>query len=169
LNVIPALVTQIGGGKAGQIATIGAKVAKEVIGTDDPKAVQEALRDPKTAEEFKYALEIALKREEIVIEDVQDARRATFNLAQAGSSISWGAPVISVIIVLGYFLCTYTLFFQAAEIPSNVFNLLNVMFGTLTAAFLAVVNYWLGSSSGSKRAGDVVRQIAETTVKRTGS
>jgi hypothetical protein len=41
--------------------------------------------------------------------------------------------------------------------------------GALIGAFAAAYGYWLGSSSGSKQNGDVVRRIAEQpTVTATG-
>lgn len=41
--------------------------------------------------------------------------------------------------------------------------------GALIAAFAAAYGYWLGSSSGSKQNGDVVRQIAaQPSVTATG-
>ena len=172
LDLIPDLAGHLLNGKAKDLANIGTKVAKEVFGTDDQKEVEQLIQlDPKNAETFKAALEIELAKHKLAVEDIQHARDTTVALAKEGSAIAWGAPVVSTLIVLGYFFCTYLLFVQAAEIPSNVFQLLNVMFGTLTAAFLAVVHYWLGSSSGSKRAGDAVRQIATgaTAPKRLGN
>ncbi|OJZ08243.1 MAG: hypothetical protein BGP22_10270 [Variovorax sp. 67-131] len=47
---------------------------------------------------------------------------------------------------------------DVANLPPNAFQLLNVMFGELSIAFGQVCNYWLGSSAGSKRAGDSVAQ-----------
>lgn len=42
--------------------------------------------------------------------------------------------------------------------------------GALIAAFSAAYGYWLGSSSGSKQNGDIVRQIAaQPSVTATGA
>lgn len=44
-----------------------------------------------------------------------------------------------------------------------------MMKGAMIAAFAAAYTFWLGSSSGSKASGDVVRQIAtQPTVTATG-
>lgn len=104
-------------------------------------------------------------REAAYIEDTKSARQQTVELAREASPIAWGAPIVSFLIVAGYFFCIYRLFVVPADLPPNAFQLLNVMFGALSIAFGQVCNYWLGSSVGSKRAGDSVRKIAEQSSK----
>lgn len=83
------------------------------------------------------------------------------DLAKEQSSVAWGAPVVSTLIVPGYFFCICRLFIVQVDFSANACQLLNVMFGALPIAFGQVCNYWLGSSAGLRRAGDSVRNIAE--------
>lgn len=99
------------------------------------------------------------------IDDTKSARQQTVDLAKEASPIAWGAPVVSTLIVAGYFFCIYRLFIVQSDLPANAFQLLNVMFGALSIAFGQVCNYWLGSSAGSRRSTDTVRRIAEQSTK----
>ena len=92
------------------------------------------------------------------LSDVRDAREGFEELAASGSKFAWAAPVISTIIVVGFFsiLAVLLLF----EIPAldletdqgeRLFQIINIVIGALTAAFATVVSFWLGSSQGSKQ------------------
>ena len=94
------------------------------------------------------------------LKDIQDARAQTVALANVGSALAWGAPVISALITITFGLCIWLLFIRGDEVHANIFSLINILFGALTAAFIQTTTYWLGSSAGSKRSGDAVREIA---------
>lgn len=115
------------------------------------------------AAEQNFTLEMArieAAGDAAALQDTASARAQTVALAHEQSSIAWGAPVVSGLIVAGYFACLFLLFFRKEEMPPNLFQLLNVMFGALQLLVGQVGNYWLGSSAGSKRSTDTVRQIA---------
>jgi hypothetical protein len=170
--VAPGLATALGGPLAGAAVKI---LADKVLGR--PGASESEVKDALSSgmlsgeqiaalkqAELDFAVEMAKieqAREGAFIEDTKSARQQTVELAREGSGIAWGAPVVSTLIVAGYFFCIYRLFIVPADLPTNAFQLLNVMFGALSLAFGQVCNYWLGSSAGSKRAGDAVRKIAE--------
>jgi membrane protein YqaA with SNARE-associated domain len=69
----------------------------------------------------------------------------------------YGAAFMSILIVIGFLAVTFALVFRQV-VDSQVAL---VLFGTLSTAFGSVVNYWLGSSSGS-RAKDVTIREAMT-------
>lgn len=178
-SVAPGLATALGGPLAGAVVGI---IADKVLGR--PGASQEdvaaalasghltgeqivALKEA----ENSFAVEMAKvdqAREAAFIDDTKSARQQTVELAEAKSPIAWGAPMVSALIVSGYFFCIYQLFIVKADLPNNTFQLLSVMFGALSLAFGQVCNYWLGSSAGSKRAGDAVRKIAEQSAGPKG-
>jgi hypothetical protein len=89
------------------------------------------------------------------------AALSTGVLAKEGSSIAWGAPVVSVLIVGGFLCGLLMLYFRGNNLAPNVTNLLNTFFGTLILGIGQVCNYWLGSSAGSKKSGDAIRKSAE--------
>jgi xanthine/uracil permease len=55
--------------------------------------------------------------------------------------------ILAVVIVVGFFVLLGLLIFK--EIPPQNKDLLNIVIGTLLAAFMSVVSYWYGSSKGS--------------------
>ncbi len=68
-----------------------------------------------------------------------------------------GAVVISIIIVLGFLGAAGLVFWLQTE-NQPVKTLLD----TLTVQFVAVVNYWLGSSAGSKRKDEHINALSQT-------
>ncbi len=79
--------------------------------------------------------------------DVASARSAEIALAQSHSSLAWGAPLLSGIILLAFGGMLFVVLTRA--IPENSTALANVLLGTLAAMATQVANFWLGSSSGS--------------------
>lgn len=155
-SLVPEAVKWIAGDAAGKAASTVASIATQVLGTDDPAKVEAAIAsDPAKALEFKLAVlaaQSASEKEEtarILAEhaDRQSARLQTVNLAQAGSAIAWGAPVVSVLVTAGFFAMLYLVLTR--EIPEGSQRLADIMLGWLGASFAAVVAYWVGSSAGS--------------------
>ena len=147
---------------AADVATKVIDIAKTVSGKDDPQEASDAIQaDPALAMQFKTAVmanETELQK--AYLSDTQNARQQTIDLAKVESKIAWGAPLISALVVGGYFLCIFLLFAKGDDMLGNIFQLVNVMFGGLSIAFGQVCNYWLGSSASSKRNGDAMRDIA---------
>jgi hypothetical protein len=165
IQYAPELIGLFAGGKAGTAAGKVADAAKVIFGTDDPQKAQAQIQmNPQLAQAFVEQAKIQLEEARLAVEDVEGARRQTIELAQQGSAIAWGAPLISVIVVVGFFLVMGLLFVQPVDLPPQQAQLLNVLFGALIPAFGTVVQYWLGSSAGSKRSGDAVRAIAEAVL-----
>lgn len=165
LQYAPDLIGLFAGDKASTAAGKVADAAKVVFGTDDPKKAQAQIEmNPKLAEAFVERAKMDLEEVRLAIQDVQNARMQTIELAKQGSAISWGAPVISVIVVTGFFAVMGLLFLRPIDLLPQQASLLTVLFGALIPAFGTVVQYWLGSSAGSKRSGDAVRAIAETVL-----
>lgn len=150
-----------GGSILGEVA---GKVVSEALGVPPtPDAVKNAIAngDPATvsAALSKAEMQIQAEVEKLRLElaDIQNARATTVELAKANSGIAWGAPIISVVIVLGFFSVMILLFIVKTDFPPATVTLLNVLFGALIPAFIQVCNYWLGSSAGS---ADKAGQIA---------
>lgn len=152
-GLLGGLIPFPGGAVLGQVA---GKVLAEALGVPPtPEAVNTAITtgDPATvtaalsAADAKMQAEVEKLRLELA--DVQNARSTTVDLAKASSSIAWGAPVISVVIVIGFFTVMSMLFIVKIDLTAGSVTLLNVLFGALIPAFGQVCNYWLGSSAGS--------------------
>ena len=119
-----------------------------------PATIQQTIEaDPGAAATKLQALENDYRTE---IEDRQSARQQTVDLAKAGSEVAWGAPVVSVIATLGFFVTAWL------GVTSHAFDtpMGNLIMGGMLTGYSTVLAYWLGSSSAARRNGDAVRAIA---------
>lgn len=174
--VAPGLATLLGGPFAGAAVKV---IADKVFGNPNASEADVAaalaagtltgdqIRALKQAE---MEMQVELARidqasEQSYLADTASARQQTVALAQAGSGIAWAPVVISALIVAGFFACVFLLFVFEREWTERQAGLLNTLFGALVLSFGQVGNYWLGSSAGSKRAGDAVRKIAEQSTR----
>jgi RsiW-degrading membrane proteinase PrsW (M82 family) len=83
--------------------------------------------------------------------DVANARQQVVALAQARSPIQWASPVVSIVVTLGFFVVLWLLLSgRTADLPAPVMQIVTMIVGTLVAGFATVINFWLGSSQGSK-------------------
>ena len=152
------------------VAAVQAAV-QSVTGTQDPVVQASVLADPDKAAGLRLALaRIAAEREaegrrvgqEMLVArltDVANARATTVQLAAAGSSVAWGVPVVSVVVLLtfgGVMCLTLT-----RAMPPNSEAVLNVLLGTLGAMSTSVVGYWVGSSAGSARKDARLASLAD--------
>ncbi len=141
-------------------ADVAAALAAGTLTGDQIRALKQA--------EMEMQVELARidqASEQSYLADTASARQQTVALAQVGSGIAWAPVVISALIVAGFFTCVFLLFVFEREWTERQAGLLNTLFGALVLSFGQVGNYWLGSSAGSKRAGDAVRKIAEQSTK----
>src|SRR5262249_23202264 len=87
------------------------------------------------------------------LEDTKDARANLRALARERPGIAWTAPILSYLVPGGFFIVLLMLLTRGP--PPNTDNgvtlqVINIVIGALVAAFATVVNFWLGSSQGSR-------------------
>jgi len=161
LAALPILGSLIPKGKTAEIVAAGTKVAQEMFGTADEQTVMAKLEsDPKLAEQFKAKLEAETAALRLAIEDTQDARETTVRLAESGSTIAWGSPVISIVVTIGFLLILTIMVLRPLSLDPIQVTVINVLLGYLGAGFQQVVNYWLGSSAGSASKDRVIQNIS---------
>ena len=188
LALVPELIRLIAGDKAGTVATNVASVVQAVTGTADGAEAQHRLAaDPALATELRVKLaQIALETQKAsdaaaeqaraaeldqlrqAIGNTQDARRAMQGLAQSGSAIAWGAPVVSVIVAAGFFAILLVLLWgrdPPHPFDPTVMSIVNLTIGALAASFATVVNFWLGSSQGSRDKDVIMRDLQTAQAK----
>lgn len=145
------LGTLVGGPAGSVLGPLAGKVLAEALGcAPTPEAVGGALAQPGAAAvvagvEAAHAPALQAA-ERTYLDDIADARRQTVALAEAGSSIAWGAPVVSVLIVAGFLALVFGVMFRTVPDGQATF----MLFGALATAFGQVTSYWLGSSASSK-------------------
>jgi hypothetical protein len=167
LGLAPTVASWILGDKTGSVVEKVSSIAKDILGTADPAGIEHAIStDPNLALQFRIALlqaEADARRQQFdtlqaQLADVASARSQTVKLAESGSAIAWGAPIISTLITFGFFAMLYLVIRQ--EIPESSQTLANIMLGSLGTSFTAVVGYWVGSSAGSAQKTSALEKIA---------
>jgi ABC-type multidrug transport system permease subunit len=167
LGIAPTVASWIMGDKTGAAVTKITGIDRNLLGTDDATDMERAIAaDPNLALQFKMAIiqaEADARRQQFdtlqaQLADVASARSQTVKLAETGSAIAWGAPIISTLITFGFFAMLYLVIRQ--EIPESSQTLANIMLGSLGTSFTAVVGYWVGSSAGSAQKTSALEKIA---------
>ncbi|MCB4821734.1 glycoside hydrolase family 108 protein [Roseicella aerolata] len=183
-SLVPELATLLGGRRAGEVAGRVAEVVREITGTDDMEAAARALQaDAGKAGALRQRLEeireryLALQFQDAEAErqallarlrsEIEDRARASGTMVAALDAPGWPAGVValtpvllSAIVLLGFFLFTAWLVQSPpGTADPTALTLLNVVIGALVAGFTAVVNFWLGSSQGSREKDRLVAAL----------
>ena len=161
-KVAPVLGAVVGG-PIGAIAGAAGTLISSFLGVDaTPEAVSAAIANPEMAVRLK---ELEMQHQAVLIdwqskqldaelENTKDARAMPVQLTKAGSHMGTTAPaVVSVLVTVGFGLMLWKVLGMEGE-PSQAAVLL---LGSLSTAFGAVVNFYLGSSLGSYRKDDALR------------
>jgi len=116
------------------------------------------LKEQNDQEAKQRAAQLAQFRAEVA--DTQSARATFRALALANNPMSWGAPLVSILVTTGFFGILTILVLGLGDMKDNpnVVQIVNITVGALAAAFATVVSFWLGSSQGS-RAKDSLIQL----------
>jgi hypothetical protein len=189
LSLLPALTRLLAGDRAGAVAATVTEAVREATGTEDPTAARAALEaDPARAAALRTRLaEIALEGERLRAEAAEQARHAALEtlraqladlagaragmlqLAGTGSLIAWGPALVSGIVTTGFFaMLALFLFWTPDGSNQQAWALLNIAVGALVAGFSAVVNFWIGSSQGSRDKDETVRRLAGEALGQGG-
>lgn len=167
VETLPSIASWIFGDKTGKAVETVTGIARDVLGTDDPASIERAIAgDPALALQFKMAVlqaEAQARQDEkdetlALIRDAQSAREQTARLAEAGSAIAWGSPVVSIIITVAFAVMLYVSLTRI--LPGADSKFVDTLMGVLAAAQMQVVNYWLGSSRGSAMKDQVLARAA---------
>lgn len=113
------------------------------ITTGDPAVIQAKLSEAETR------MQAEVERHKADLLDTQDARNTNLELVRAGSVISWGPVIISVLVTLGFIGCVFALMILHIDFSNTSGQAFLILTGVLSQAFAQVTGYWLGSSAGS--------------------
>lgn len=162
-TVAPALGTMLGGPLGGIAATaITSALGIESDSTEDQiaaavrTATPEHLLALKNAEnQFKLDMErIGLDYEKLAVDDRGSARAREVALSQAGDLIGARAThAVATIVTVGFFAVLFVVLGGKVSTDNQAALLL---LGTMSAGFGAVVQYYLGSSAGSKEKNSIL-------------
>lgn len=187
-TLVPEIIRLIAGDKAGTIAGTVAQTVAQITGTNDPIAAKQKLEsDVSVAVALQQKLaEIALeaakaqnaeldqqRQDELAalrasIENTAGARSNLLSLANARSPIAYGSPAVSIIVTIGFFvILAYLIAYGLKSEDPNTVNIINIAVGVLGTAFATVVNFWLGSSSGSRSKDEQAVAVQQTHAAQT--
>ncbi len=145
----PGLVRRLVGDRAGDVAQRILSLGGAITGTTDPEEIERRLEaDAEKQHEFRMqaaALEVEL--EKAYLEDRENARSRELRMAELGRN-DWLMYGVGGIVVLG-FVCVIMAIMFMPDLSTAQLDLLQWLGGTLSAAFMAVVGYFYGSSRGS--------------------
>lgn len=151
-KVAPALATALGGPMAG----VAVSMATKALGLEDESegalAAAVAAGDTKVLQKLREAdnkFKVEMRKLDISIEELntKDRRSARGLAAQKGMQPQ---IVLSVIYTVGYFWLLYELFSGDVKIAEGMATIVNTLLGVMTAAQVQIMNFWFGSSAGSK-------------------
>ena len=185
-GLVPDLIGLFGGKRAGEVAGKVADVVREITGTTDPAEASALIKaNPAEAARLQVRLEeIKQNYVRLQLQDAQDERRSLLETLQAeivdrarastamvsalrshdwaGRLVAIAPAIVSAAVVVGFFVFTGWMVRQPppAADPSTL-ALLNVVVGALVAGFTAVINFWLGSSQGSRDKDQAVAALQQ--------
>lgn len=151
-SVAPVLGTALGGPFGGMAAKFlsGKLTGKEDTPEDEletlvTNANPDLLYKIKELDaDFKVEMErLGLKKEQLVVEDRKDARKL-FSVDKRPQII------LSGVFVIGYFILVYALITGGFTVDPSQTALVATLIGVLTAGVSNIMQFWFGSSSGSK-------------------
>lgn len=170
-GIAPTIATIFAGPKAGEFTDIGLSTLAKWLGlqSDNPdpvavlQAAQTAVTDPQTRLAIIQAEnDFALKMKGLEIQaqgqqigvllaglvDIQNARQAEVEKTKATGKRDINIYALAWLLVLGFLSLTVCLMFRA--LPPDSTGVIFMLFGAISSGFGAVIQYFFGSSIGSK-------------------
>ncbi len=135
----------------GVVSSVMAKVLGRPV-QDLEEASQAILGDPEATMEFRARMKEAdMKELEIRAKDTNSARSLV--------KTSLGPIVISTIVTISFAVLVFMVMF--VSIPTASQAVAYLLLGTLGTAFSQVLNFWLGTSLGSKEKDSTISRFAQ--------
>lgn len=158
-SLLGGLIPFPGGAILGQVA---GKLVGEALGVaPTPEAVSAAIatQDPAmvTAKlsEAEAKMNAEVEKFRIQLADVADARSTTVQYVQAGSPLSWGAVIVSIVVMAGFIGISFLA--MKPDLAGVDKSVTLFLLGAWSGYAGGVITFWIGSSAGS---ADKSAQIA---------
>lgn len=152
-NIAPVLGTALGGPAAG-VATkfIADKLLGKEQATEQEIAQFIGSASPEVLKELKQLdYEFQTKMAELGVDvyrlQVED-RKSARELAKVDMRPHIG---LSAVFVVGYFILVYVIFSGQVDLAPDLKDTANILLGILTGSFPMILQFWFGSSEGSKK------------------
>lgn len=152
-TVAPMLGTAVGGPFG---AMAGKMLGNALLGNEDATEDEIALAlqnaSPETLLKVKQAeLELQAKLKELGIKEQQLAYQDTADARDMAKKTTLAPQMIlSALFIGGYFVLVFILFSGQIAIDDSIRDMSNILIGVLTGSFPSIMQFWFGSSHGSK-------------------
>ena len=152
-GIAPTIATAIGGPFAGTAVKF---LAGELLGDENATeeelalaiqgATPEQLAQIKKVDyDFKTKMrELGIREKELAYQDTASARE------MATKTTLVPQIVLSALFIGGYFILVFILFSGQITIDDSIRDMSNILIGVLTGSFPSIMQFWFGSSHGSK-------------------
>jgi len=164
----PVLGSVVGGPAGGAIG----EAISALLGVENkPDKVAEALKtNPEAFVKLKqYEMQhqeelqkLQLENVKTYLQDLQNARARQVEHEKATGKTDINLYVLAWSIVIGFFVLIGVMMFVA--IPSESNNIIYMLFGTLSAGFGSVMQYFFGSSRGSNEKTKILARSINTNI-----
>ena len=116
--------------------------------------------------ELEKRRQAAFKADQMAMESTEAARRSARDLADTRPLLALTPAALSYVVVVGFLALLLLMslgLMRLNESDGSILQIFNILIGALAAAFATVINFWLGSSLGSRRKDDVIETQALDT------
>ena len=149
-SVAPLLGTALGGpmgGMAGKFLAdklgVPEDELQDLVETQDPEIL---LQIKNLDNDFNVKMrELGIAEEKLHEESTADARLLAIQTSLLPQAI------IASIFIIGFIVVLYAVFSGEIELAGNELQMANVLIGILSAGIMQIMNFFFGSSSGSKQ------------------
>lgn len=150
-NVAPLFGSTLGGPMGG----VAMKFLADKFTDGDTGSVEDFLlsANPETLQQLKVAemeFDKEMKRLDIDLEKVNAGDRASARELAKETGIT-PQVILSVVYTVGYFGVLFMFMTGQLNVPEAYASMFSGLLGVLSAAQVQIMNFWFGSSSGSKR------------------
>ena len=148
-SVAPVLGTALGGPFGG----MAGKFIADALGVDEAALEETVLSaNPETMLQIKNIdnkFKLKLKELDISEEQLHHQDRASARDMGKNTTLIPQA-IISTIFIIGFVVVLYAVFKGTIQLTPMQMNMANILIGILSAGIMQIMNFWFGSSSGSK-------------------
>ena len=158
-KVAPAIATGLGGPMAGVAVSMATKALGVENGDEGALAAAVASADPHVLVQLKQVdneFRLEIKRMGLTLEQISaDDRKSAREMAVATSLTP--QIILAAVYTVGYFGMIYALFTGKVDISSEQMQIAGPLIGVMTAAQVQIMNFFYGSSAGSKQKNNLAK------------
>lgn len=170
-NIVGKVAPWIGSVVGGPIGGMAGKILGDVFGmsaedASDPEKLSQAMKNAtpeqllalkKADNDFKIQMQEIGFKQITDLENIAAGDRANARAREIAVKDHTPA-VLAAVVTVGFF--GVLAFALIGTVPEGSRDIVNIMIGTLGTAWVAIITYYFGSSSGSKGKDDTIKELS---------